>query len=316
MEGFFHQHRDLKEICDFTVDQTLKTLSAEEINGFVLQAFEERSIGAQATETEIEEMQFRAIQLSREFIQNKLRINLEKSFELFGPPNKSNRVIAVATNLSIDRGMNSSQVVVRGLILSCTKNLTKDLETEKAKNLKNKSDETKAMEQAFETATSQFKNLQNNFHSLNDSSITELMQDALDCVEIVTKLVLIPSEYLLRDFFECILGLDWITESIIQKFLQSDTTESWVMLYTLFRLLSQLSLISGYWSSNISTFFGEGFIDFLSKSKSPSLCEREVLREKLALFTKGRRSSCVTSKENEHQSVYEGVIKPVAIQFQ
>jgi hypothetical protein len=315
-EGFFHQHRDLKEICDFTVEQTIKTLSIKEVNVFVMKAFEEHSIGVESTEREIEETQFRAFQLSQYFLRNKLRDKLKKSLELFCPPDAQHRVIGIAVNLSIDRGMNSSQVAIRGLVFSSTKIILKELESKtKAPNCKK--DERKQIEDAIEACTSSIRNLQNTFLLSPDSnSKIGLLQEALDCVEILTKLFSIPSEKLLRDFFVLIIDLDGVAESIIHQAIQSDTSESWIMLVTLFCLLSHLSSISGYWRTSIPDLFGEDYIHLLSNCKPSSPNEKKMLLEQLAELTERRKYPCITEKKEKNGSTYVGIIDPVAIQFQ
>ena len=315
-EGFFHQHRDLKEICDFTVEQTIKTLSIKEINVFVMNAFEEHSIGVESTGREIEDTQFRAFQLSQDFLRNKLRDKLEKSLELFCPPNAQHRVIGIAVNLSTDRGMNSSQVAIRDLVFSSTKIILKELESKtKAPNCKK--DERKQTEDAIEACTSSIRNLQNTFLSTPDSnSKIGLIQEALNCVEVLTKLYNIPSEKLLRDFFVLIIDLDGVAESIIREAIQSDTSESWIMLVTLFRLLSSLSLISGYWRTSIPDLFGEDYIHLLSNCEPQSPNEKKMLLEQLAELTERRKSSYIIGKKENNRSTYVGIIDPVAIQFQ
>ena len=97
-----------------------------------------------------------------------------------------------------------------------------------------KKDEIKSLiDHATEAATVSIRNLQNSFRTADSKSNTRLIEEALGCVEIVTKSVLIPRENLLRNFFENILGLDLIAESIIHQVLQSNTPESWIMLCTL-----------------------------------------------------------------------------------
>ena len=92
-----------------------------------------------------------------------LTVSFSKSLELFCPPSVQSKVIDVATNLSTARGMESSQVVVRGLISSSTKIVLKELEN-KTKTPKLKKDEIKSpIDHAIEAATSSIRSLLNDF---------------------------------------------------------------------------------------------------------------------------------------------------------
>jgi hypothetical protein len=316
-DGFFHQHRDLKEICDFVVQQTLKTLSVDEIRTFVMKASEEFSIGIQSTETEIEEMQVRAFELSQEFLRNKLTKTLRKSLELFCRTGIQRRVIDVATNLSTDRGMETSHVIVRDLISSSTKTVLKQSESTIA-SLDYNSEKTKNnIDEATESATASIRNLMKKYSTISDcNSNIKHIEEALDRIECVTKSVLIPRENVLRDFFECILGLDPIAESVIDRVIQSSTQESWVTLCTFFRLLEQLALISGYWRNRMHSLLGDDLVNLISDCKFPSFSEKKKLLEKLTQSSiERKKSSSITSSDNQDDSKYEGIIEPVKIKF-
>jgi len=314
-EGFFHQHRSLKGICDFTVEQTIKNLSIEEINVFVMKAFGEHNVGVKLTEREIEEIQFRAFQLSQDFLRNKLNDKLKKCLELFAPPDAQSRVISIAVNLSTDRGMNCSQVMIRGLISSSSTIMLRELE-KRTETPRCKKVETIQIEDAIEAAILSIRNLHNSFPSSTDSkNKISLIEEALDCVEKVTTCINIPGEKLLRRFFEQILDLDRVAESVIQQTIQSNATESWIMLCTLFRLLSHLGLISVYWRTNISNFFGEDHVHLFINRELPTPSEKYIIFEQLAELLERRKYSRILVKKERDESIFVGIIDPVTIQF-
>jgi hypothetical protein len=275
-DGFFHQHRDLKEICDFVVQQTLKTLLVDEIRTFVMKACEEFSIGIQSTETEIEEMQVRAFELAQEFLRNKLTNKLRKSLELFCQTGIQQKVIDVATNLSTDRAMETSHVIVRDLISSSTKTVLKKSESTTT-SLDYNSEKTKnSIDEATESATASIRNLIKKYSTISGcNSNIKHIEEALDRVECVTKSVLIPRENVLRDFFECVLGLDQIAESVVDRAVQSSTQESWATLCIFFRLLEQLARISGFWRNRMHSLLGDDLINLISDCKCLSLSEKK-----------------------------------------
>ena len=148
----------------------------------------------------------------------------------------------------------------------------------------------------------------------DDNSNTKYIDKALECVEHVTKSVQIPRESLLRDFFECILGLDQIAELIIDRVLQSSTPQSWSALSSFFRLLKQLALISGYWRNRINTFFGDDLVNSISNCEVPSGSERKKLLEKLKQSSLERKlSSSLTIDSDEDEE--KRFIEPLTIDF-
>ena len=305
-EGFFHQHRELKDICEFVVQQTLKTVSIDDIGIFVTKACEEFSIGIESKETEIEEMQVRALRLSQDYLRNKLANTLRKSLELLCRTDTQRGVIDIATKLSTDRGMTSSLVIVRDLISSSTKTILKQSgNMTVAQNLnggKNKSD----IDQATESATASIRNLTKKYSTFldHDPDIKDI-EEALDHVKFVTDSVLIPRESVLRDFFECVLGLDRVVESIVDRAVQSNTPESWVVLSTFFRLLQKLALVSGYWRTWINDMNGDDLFTMISNSNLSSSHEKKILLEKLNQYT-------LVGTRNSFNS---DLIEPLKIQF-
>jgi hypothetical protein len=318
-EGFFHQHRDLKEICDFVVQKTLETLSEDEIRTFVIEASNELSIGSQSTETEIEEMQVRAFQLSQEFLRNKLSNNLLKSLELFCRNGTQQRVLDVATNLSTDRGMEDSHPIVRDLISSSTTTFLKQSEKSTTTiDCNTGTENTKTdVDQETESAAASIRNLMKNYSKVSDcDSNIKYIEEALDRVMLVTKSVLIPSEIVLRDFFECVIGLDPIAELVVDRAVKYRTTKSWVALCAFFSLLGQLAMISGYWRNRINILFGDDLVGLLSNCKDSTSSEKVELLEKLEQSSlKRRKSSSITSESDQVESKYRGLIEPVRIKF-
>ena len=313
-EGFFHQHRDLKEICDFVVQQTLKSLSLEEVGTFVIKASEEFSIGTQSTEAEIEEMQARAFEESQRFLRNKLVKALMKSLELFYGTVVQQRVIDVATNLSTDRGMETSHDILRDLILSSTKTVLKQAkDTSTATN--HTHDKSKInIDQATESATESIRNLTEKYSLFDENANIKLVEKALANLELVTKSVLIPSETILRDFFKGILGLTPIAQSVIGRVTQCSKPESWVTLCTFFRLLKHLALVSGYWRNRINSLFGSNLVNLISHCEIPSSSEKEKILEELKGIAE-RKTSSVTLDSDEEESKCEGIIDPKTLHF-
>eukprot|EP00535_Pseudo-nitzschia_heimii_P002040 CAMPEP_0197181264 /NCGR_PEP_ID=MMETSP1423-20130617/5604_1 /TAXON_ID=476441 /ORGANISM="Pseudo-nitzschia heimii, Strain UNC1101" /LENGTH=178 /DNA_ID=CAMNT_0042631487 /DNA_START=5 /DNA_END=541 /DNA_ORIENTATION=- len=138
------------------------------------------------------------------------------------------------------------------------------------------------IDDGIKLATSSIRSLLKHYSAGTDCiSDIKCIQEALDRVDFVAKSVLIPRENVLRDFFECILGLDPIVESTVDLAIDSNTTESWVVLCTFFRLLQQLALVSVYWKNKVNNLFGEDLMILICKCNSPTLIEKEEIRVKL-----------------------------------
>lgn len=308
-EDFFHQHRDLKEICDFVVQQIVKGLASDEIGAFVKKASEEFSVGTQSSEMEIEEMQAKAFEESQRFVQRKLSDQLRKSLALFCGTDVQQKVIDVATNLSTNRGLEASRAIVRELIASSTKTILKQL-GEASATLNHDSDKIKSdIDQATSSATESIRNLTEKYSLiLDDDSLTKYTEEALEHVGRVTNSSLIPSEAVLRIFFDCILDLDPIAELVIKRFIESSNSESWAALCSFFHLLKRIALISGYWRIRIDDFFGDDLVKLISSDNLPSSSEREKMIENL-------KTSSVILASDEDESKYKGMIDPKTIAF-
>ena len=315
-EGFFHQHRELKEICDFVIQQTLKTLSVNEIRPFVTKASGEFSIGTQSTEAEIEQMETSAFRQSQDFLRKKLENKLTNSLELFCPADMQRRVIDIATNLSTDRGMEASHVIVRDFISSSTKSTLKQLEDTTPAPKHNGDKEKSDIDQATESATESIRNLTKNYSTvLDDNTDIKQIGETLGRVELVTKSVLIPSESVLRAFFECVLGLDSIAELVIDRVVKSSTPESWIALSTVFRLLEEVALVSTYWKNRLHNLFGDDLVNLISNCQVPSSSEEEKILKELREYSGKRATSSIAKDSDEDDSKYVGIINPKAIQF-
>ena len=319
IDGFFHQHRDLKDICDFAVEQIIKTLSEEQVNVYSVKAFTELKIGMNSSEQEIEEMQLKALELSQNFLRNKLMESLHKCFGLFAPPGAQKKVIDIAVNISIERGVSSSRSMIRDFISSSTKSMLRELERN-LKTMTNTTIEKNDIEKEFEDAIASITNLKKCFFSLKDSdSKINIINESFHCVKKITKSFNLPRETSLREFFVQVHDLERVAESFVQEAIiptQSNDTESWVMLSTLFRFLSNLSIISGYWRFKISDYFGDDcdYLHFFESDKEPSPGEKSSIMKQLVELTERRKLSLKVKNKNIN-SAYAGIIDPVAIIF-
>jgi len=173
------------------------------------------------------------------------------------------------------------------------------------------------IDQETESATASIRNLMKNYSKVSDcDSNIKYIEEALDRVMMVTKSVLIPSEIVLRDFFECVIGLDPIAELVVDRAVQYRTTKSWVALCSFFSLLGQLAMISGYWRNRINILFGDDLVSLLSNCKSSTPGEKTEVLEKLKQSSFERRKSfSITPESDQVESKYRGLIEPVRIEF-
>jgi hypothetical protein len=117
VDAFFHQHRDLKDICEFTVSRVLKNASNQLALECIKPVFEECGItGASFTEESLQEAQQNVLNTSSRFLRSQLENSVRRSVELLGPAGLSPKLVDVAASLAVARGMQDGIPIIDALI--------------------------------------------------------------------------------------------------------------------------------------------------------------------------------------------------------
>lgn len=138
VDAFFHQHRDLKELCEFIVNQTLKVVAVRIRDECVIPFLKKRLCAM--TETLgpglniAEKVEEEAIVASRSFLVAQLENNIPQTLALLCPPKIQPRVRDVAAKLSISHATQLGEATVDSLVHLESKKLGLD-KAQKAKKM-------------------------------------------------------------------------------------------------------------------------------------------------------------------------------------
>jgi hypothetical protein len=115
-EAFFHQHREVKEICEFAVDRVLK----HELNDIAIectkQTFQDENISSESTDEMLTNAEVVSFTRAQEMLKDRLEDVVRRSLVVFGFESSHPRVLEVATTLSSTRGMHSAKSMLRNLV--------------------------------------------------------------------------------------------------------------------------------------------------------------------------------------------------------
>jgi hypothetical protein len=118
VEAFFHQHRDLKELCEFIVNQTLKNVAVCMRDECIIPFLEKRA--STITKSRglncVKKVEEEAIEASRAFLAAQLETIIPRALALLCPPRIQSRVRDVAAKLSISHATQLGEPTVDSLV--------------------------------------------------------------------------------------------------------------------------------------------------------------------------------------------------------
>jgi hypothetical protein len=273
-EAFFHQHRSLKAICDFTIEKTLKCISPQMLTVFVEKAIDEQNIDRNFSEKDFEDIHLRSMNLSRKEIQTRLSEKVSKSIQLLGPPALKSKVIQIAVDLSVTRGLDSCQ----SMLVNMLNNLVHVAVENRKKSLKLQNGDAKGSSDTdckVEEATTALRALQERFSTNDMKANKDLIDECLQCLTIVADSVSIPSDIALRGLFEAIISLETVAKLVVNKAAtENQCDETWDSFIVFLHLTVQLSRISICFAGRITSLFHQDFDIVVQECKSVSKDDR------------------------------------------
>ena len=127
VEAFFHQHRDLKDICEFIIDQALKNIAIRMRDECVVPLLEEKLLDATDTiSISLGQVEEQAIEASRTFLATELQTTIHESLAILCPPNIQPRVRDIAVELSMSHATRLGEATVESLVQLESKKLSLD----------------------------------------------------------------------------------------------------------------------------------------------------------------------------------------------
>jgi hypothetical protein len=221
VDAFFHQHRDLKEICEFAVNRVLKNVSNRVASECIRPVFDESSLAFDSPADVFEEALAHALKAARIFLRTCLESSIRQSLELLGPSGLHAKVLNVAASLAVTRGVQTGQPIMDALVATESNTVHASLARLQKKRLTGKAPATGEAQVAGAAYDPLFKAVIDSMTNLRDSLVAELWES--DAEQVTDRLrttesslgrwstahdTKIPPESTLRPFFELVIRLD------------------------------------------------------------------------------------------------------------
>jgi hypothetical protein len=300
IDAFFHQHRDLKEVCEFAVNQVLKNTSSQVLSACIRPAFEEKGLTICSSEREFEDAQRSGLDLSRQYLRDLLGESVRRSLGVLGPPGLHPKVMDIATSLAMTRGVNAGQAMLHSLVVHALQSLRDSLEREEKKqSIKNliptcPDQPVSSEHKAFEDVISSIEGLEalfsSSFENRSALDVTTLLLDANRHATAFTASLgtSIPSESSLRRLFDQLLHLDRSSHSFIEWSLALDDDDCYTILLPFLRTAIELSRVANYGLRCLSGPLKKDFIlRLITSSAGANSCTEEVTSILLEIFGAG-----------------------------
>jgi hypothetical protein len=221
VDAFFHQHRDLKEICEFAVNRVLKNVSNRVASECIRPVFDESSLAFDSPADVFEEALANALKAARTFLRTCLESSIRQSLELLGASGLHAKVLDVAASLAVTRGIQAGQPIMDALVATESNTVRESLARLQKKRLTGKAPTTREAQVAGAADDPLFKAVIDSMTDLRDSFVAELWErDAEQVADRLLTLeralgrwstahdIKIPAESTLRPFFELVIRLD------------------------------------------------------------------------------------------------------------
>ena len=251
-DAFFHKHRDLKEICEFTTSQVMKKTTREKVHACLKEAFDGKEFERDLSEQAFEEVQLRAITMSNKALRAELETSLRDALGLLGPSELDAKIFEEAIALSVTRGMHSGQSLLYALIMNESKTFLDELQRKAKKALPVKALSFNKEDQKLEELILSIEALANYLDITRESQweVEEVdlcivrARDNLDAF--ASTLSSIPAESGLRSLFVTLFKLDSNVRAFFVWTVSLDAKDSLHVLSNFLQLAIQLSDYTSY----------------------------------------------------------------------
>ena len=261
-DTFFHQHRQVKEICDFAVNQTLRDLSEilerEYVKPIINQKMKQFDGSVEMAQFEAE--LFEAIY---SFVRSLFQERLMGTLRMLAPAHCKEEVMQLACAISADRGCDNATMYIRSAIANGLSTLTisqnNEVKQKDAVTVTTSGDEPEQKADDLEDnhEVESLLRLSNQIESLADQigggnaqdratlTLVKEATDTLDKYAVVESAEIVPHA-LLRRIYEGIVHLDTQVQSKVEPWLSEKSERNWALYMGLFSFAARLSHISRY----------------------------------------------------------------------
>jgi hypothetical protein len=265
-DTFFHQHGELKEICDFTVNRVLSIVTDQLPAKYIKPALS----GEIGTETALSAAENIAMDACTSFLRKNLEESLGGTLALLAPTTANPKVVEIASSLSVVHGLQVGEVMIKALITTEARVLQALIARDDRRRLfagGTESDEkpVNSMDGTdyLTIATGSLTRLIEELARHEDFQCTlPSLQDLIDTLDEWTAHMdlQIPAEEGLRLFFESILLLDQNSMGLIEWALAQSLTPPaarWAVLRAYLQIAVNLNLFSRHGLRHVRVFVTE-----------------------------------------------------------
>ncbi len=250
-EAFFHQHREIKGICEFAVDRVLKGIQNRLMIECIQSTFEEEGISAVCTDEELANAEIIAVCRAKKYLENRLEETVTRGLEVFGPEEIHPRVLAVAKSLSVSRGMLSGQSILNNLVSHASKMVQRKKEPSRSKeevDVASKTDSTSLLVAAIENLASILDASSFHAQSPNATDLLDVLCNTTACIQNhgAESNSSVPSEASLRRIVLSLRRLDRCSDSLIAWHAALTDEDFFHGLSALLRLAISVGTISSF----------------------------------------------------------------------
>ena len=115
-EAFFHQHRGVKEVCEFAVDNVLKLMTGTFLRDCIMATLFTHKSTASNGEQDIGIVRQMVLQASSSSLRKRLEEKVQKSLYILAPPDTHEKVLAIAVKLAVEKGMQTGEALLGALV--------------------------------------------------------------------------------------------------------------------------------------------------------------------------------------------------------
>lgn len=253
VEAFFHQHRDVKVICEFAVNQVLKSAPSQIQVECIDPTFEDEGITNASSAKQLANTQSLAFNKARASLERRFESAIENGLEIFGPKGLHPRISTIAITLSTTRGMLSGKPVLQTLVSNACETIQRNKKDEVHSNntaTKETKDEdcTRLCVAAIEDIVDAFDLTKSKQTSPKTEDVLGLMHQASSQIQnlSVERDGAIPSESSLRTFVASLFVLDRSSSLILNWCEALDDNEFHSVLSVLLGLILSVGAVSSY----------------------------------------------------------------------
>jgi hypothetical protein len=212
LASFFHQHRDMKDICDFALSTSIKAVTTAVLKDFVALSIRE----CESTKAAVAMDQTSIMKASEKKLRDRFHRTIAEGVNLFKPPDSHPKVVDMAVRVTVDQGMEACMPRLRSLldVKSSIVSTTKSNKNDESDDQNNESSLVKKtrppspIDTAFLRVIKCMKDTQSDFSSDDVASNKVLIFDVVEKLETMNNTIGLPNEELVRNFFLAIFEFD------------------------------------------------------------------------------------------------------------